>query len=87
VGPRPWGVYPRVYGATSIAIGYGIQSAGLSPCVRGYRHLNDLLKGHPGSIPLCTEQPWGRGSGRCESEVYPRVCGVTVPSSTSCRHQ
>ncbi len=71
------GVYPRVCGGTTWPTGTYTNEVGLSPRVRGNRHLVRPGADTPGSIPACAgEPPEGcHRSGR--GTVYPRVCGGT----------
>ena len=73
-------VYPRVCGGTRHASLASSQLAGLSPRVRGNRHVTPPLPAARGSIPACAGEPaWRRSKRRCEW-VYPRVCGGTTDS-------
>ena len=74
-------VYPRVCGGTTTCTRLGGLLAGLSPRVRGNRHLKrcGVLRG--GSIPACAGEPRGRCSRRRGRRVYPRVCGGTSYSA------
>ncbi len=70
-------VYPRVYGATPPPSPLARSLPGLSPCVRGYRHLKLPESAFPGSIPVCTGLPSSTGGLWPGSWVYPRVYGAT----------
>ena len=70
-------VYPRVCGGTDR---YGLnpnEIMGLSPRVRGNRHLAPHVRARQGSIPACAGEPRCDDSPDGGSEVYPRVCGGT----------
>ena len=83
LSPRPptghRAVYPRVCGGTSDTPSIDSQNAGLSPRVRGNRHVGGPCEGPSGSIPACAGEPRGDGRRRCGRRVYPRVCGGTPP--------
>ena len=70
-------VYPRVYGGTGAWCAGTRTSAGLSPRVRGNRHMGRLGVLHFGSIPACTGEPDTSGSEVALAGVYPRVYGGT----------
>ena len=68
-------VYPRVCGgarASSPSIPGG---GGLSPRVRGSRHLDHAGRQHDGSIPACAGEPCALTPLHAATRVYPRVCG------------
>ena len=71
-------VYPRVCGGTPTAISTGVASEGLSPRVRGNRHLYRNQQHLYRSIPACAGEPGQRGKRWVDDEVYPRVCGGTM---------
>ena len=70
-------VYPRVCGGTQLRGGRLGQSIGLSPRVRGNRHLRSPLMNAERSIPACAGEPLGACPQRPGHAVYPRVCGGT----------
>ena len=75
------GVYPRVCGGTGTAAASSRTPIGLSPRVRGNRG-GELGNGQgPGSIPACAGEPRPAAGSAGRSEVYPRVCGGTLPFS------
>ena len=75
-------VYPRVCGGTRRPERRLGMSTGLSPRVRG----NQGLTKHPvtelRSIPACAGEPRIRRLEVKEHQVYPRVCGGTMPTSS-----
>ncbi len=78
--PTPSKVYLRVCGVTASTSTEGATVAGLSPRVRSYRRLRNVLDAAGGSISACAELP---PRARRESRglrVYLRVCGVTPES-------
>ena len=76
-------VYPRVCGGTPERRRRRPPWAGLSPRVRGNRLRLGRRTVSNGSIPACAGEPViVRGSGEI-GEVYPRVCGGTVPTILS----
>ena len=70
-------VYPRVCGGTALSSPETGRNRGLSPRVRGNRHLP--VSDHPGygSIPACAGEPIPSPEKARQLEVYPRVCGGT----------
>ena len=72
-------VYPRVCGGTKERGAHRPGEAGLSPRVRGNRR--GFLRGRAsvGSIPACAGEPGAFDTILALLEVYPRVCGGTVP--------
>ncbi len=76
--PTPSKVYLRVCGVTASTSTEGATVAGLSPRVRSYRRLRNVLDAAGGSISACAELP---PRARRESRglrVYLRVCGVIL---------
>ena len=72
-------VYPRVCGGTGYERVSDVGVQGLSPRVRGNQvHYRRVLIG-TGSIPACAGEPVLRFRRPAFLEVYPRVCGGTVP--------
>ena len=70
-------VYPRVCGGTLRASMCLSTMRGLSPRVRGNRHLFGDLNPGSGSIPACAGEPPEKYPRRPPEQVYPRVCGGT----------
>ena len=79
-------VYPRVCGGTSLTICCTACTAGLSPRVRGNRHVVIDSCALPGSIPACAGEPSIWSAAIAASSVYPRVCGGTIlpPNVEAC---
>ena len=75
---REYEVYPRVCGVTRRKRHYTAPAWGLSPRVRGHRQRAAILRRSGGSIPACAGSPMISGPKARSSEVYPRVCGVTL---------
>ena len=76
--PRPFTVYPRMYGETpDFPTGRG-DWWGLSPHVRGNLHGERLTERCRGSIPACTGKPNAKGDDVHDEGVYPRMYGETV---------
>ena len=71
-------VYPRVCGGTSCRMIVATSSSGLSPRVRGNRHVDGRGRGSRGSIPACAGEPPAPGCAAPRIRVYPRVCGGTA---------
>ena len=71
------GVYPRVYGGTDADPDNLYEGWGLSPRVRGNRHIGIDVEPGDGSIPACTGEPGAEGRSPDLSWVYPRVYGGT----------
>ena len=70
-------VYPRVCGGTPLSPPPITQSGGLSPRVRGNRHIPAPILTASRSIPACAGEPiWALMSAQ-PLRVYPRVCGGT----------
>ena len=85
--PACWGgsgrwpaVYPRVCGGTGDGWYDTGTKGGLSPRVRGNRHLVSADPALPGSIPACAGEPTIHQQQQVLRGVYPRVCGGTGPS-------
>ena len=76
-------VYPRVYGGTAESTNPNLRRSGLSPRVRGNRHVVPVHAQDFRSIPACTGEP--RRVAPCSGghRVYPRVYGGT-PASPHC---
>ena len=72
------GVYPRMCGGTTTAPFPCHDGTGLSPHVRGNHDGVEALEHRLGSIPACAGEPSAGTGARCESWVYPRMCGGTV---------
>ncbi len=84
--PTPSKVYLRVCGVTASTSTEGATVAGLSPRVRSYRRLRNVLDAAGGSISACAELP---PRARRESRglrVYLRVCGVISSRAWSMSH-
>ena len=73
-------VYPRVCGGTGGAQGRCECRYGLSPRVRGNRTTPDRFALQVRSIPACAGEPRSSSMAVRTHEVYPRVCGGTLPS-------
>src|SRR5690625_5485686 len=76
------GVYPHVYGATSMTLSASSSHWGLSPCVWGHLVIDVGAIDKRGSIPMCMGPPYFPGYARSAYWVYPHVYGATrdVPS-------
>ena len=74
---RRWNgaVYPRVCGGTSVPSKCLTSVVGLSPRVRGNRHLSGRPAWANRSIPACAGEPNRLKPDAAKGEVYPRVCG------------
>ena len=72
------GVYPRVYGGTTLVQKTWPRSKGLSPRVRGNprRARREVWLGR--SIPACTGEPVRVPEHQHDGQVYPRVYGGTA---------
>ena len=70
-------VYPRACGATEHINVVRRVVEGLSPRMRGNRHLSSRFSQHLGSIPAHAGQPSGLRSSKSIMRVYPRACGAT----------
>ena len=64
-------------GGTHSLTWQALPANGLSPRVRGNRHILGVPPARPGSIPACAGEPVCGGQFLACSEVYPRVCGGT----------
>ena len=82
-GRRAW-VYPRVCGGTTVRSTCLEILQGLSPRVRGNRHIRYEPSASGGSIPACAGEPDNPGDRLRTTGVYPRVCGGT-PFPSRCR--
>ena len=71
------GVYPRVYGGTSLLPGCHDYKKGLSPRVRGNQRLAERHAMYRRSIPACTGEPSRENFQVIVQKVYPRVYGGT----------
>ena len=72
-------VYPRVCGGSGNRFYPFPVNLGLSPRVRG-KHESALPGRRPGgSIPACAGEAGNRRRGRPPIQVYPRVCGGSIP--------
>ena len=72
-------VYPRVCGGTKTAAAPRSLPRGLSPRVRGNPDLAAAGTLGTGSIPACAGEPLRRLRHAAAPQVYPRVCGGTIP--------
>ena len=72
------GVYPRVCGGTSRHARLRSRCGGLSPRVRGNRHISHSTIPSRWSIPACAGEPGLNLSAAVFIGVYPRVCGGTT---------
>ena len=70
-------VYPRVCGGTKCEPANHHEALGLSPRVRGNRHVPQANVRRLGSIPACAGEPSTSIGSPPMSSVYPRVCGGT----------
>ena len=70
-------VYPRVCGGTAGSHSAFWAAVGLSPRVRGNRHITTAPRLLERSIPACAGEPSAADSGLAPAMVYPRVCGGT----------
>ena len=73
------GVYPRVYGESSLTCMGVCLRTGLSPRVRGILLPADADEPDDRSIPACTGNPWPPALPRLCWRVYPRVYGESMP--------
>ena len=78
----PLVVYPRVCGGTACWDGRRSRRLGLSPRVRGNRHVLHRNAQPDGSIPACAGEPPLPERVCQEPQVYPRVCGGTLITPT-----
>ena len=74
-------VYPRVCGGTGPPYSRIICVCGLSPRMRGNRRGQAPPAQPPGSIPAYAGEPPLPFAEQGTEEVYPRVCGGTLPAS------
>ena len=81
----PIAVYPRVCGGTAIRLPRAPPLAGLSPRVRGNRHLMSRPGAWERSIPACAGEPTTTRRGQNDYQVYPRVCGGTASEDQNYR--
>ena len=72
-------VYPRVCGGTRSRLDELPGGRGLSPRVRGNPPAAAVLPPRWRSIPACAGEPYGGSESAQHAEVYPRVCGGTLP--------
>ena len=72
-------VYPRVCGGTVPHLSRVLREDGLSPRVRGNPDCALPAGTAPGSIPACAGEPREWRRTKWIAEVYPRVCGGTLP--------
>ena len=72
-------VYPRVCGGTNVGIARPKLQCGLSPRVRGNPLCPRLPVCRGRSIPACAGEPLRRYDAAYHNQVYPRVCGGTLP--------
>ena len=76
-------VYPRVCGGTASEVAQVLRVEGLSPRVRGNRHVATVARSCHGSIPACAGEPGSTISPDLQQRVYPRVCGGTAAKDAS----
>ena len=69
------GVYPRVCGGNNRLATLRAVEMGLSPRVRGKRHLHQRRPQHRRSIPACAGETMSNTTPYKICGVYPRVCG------------
>ena len=81
-GAAPRGVYPRVCGGSPSGLSSTGRRAGLSPRVRGKRHIDPGLIASKGSIPACAGEAPPGITVKTDTGVYPRVCGGSVSADT-----
>ena len=75
--PEWTGVYPRACGGTAVKIVERGQVSGLSPRLRGNRHLMAPGKMGRGAIPAPAGEPEREHRQSTHTQVYPRACGGT----------
>ena len=80
-------VYPRVCGGTTLPRADCCAVLGLSPRVRGNRHIHHRPAAGNRSIPACAGEPLNHSRQRKVAGVYPRVCGGTQPESSPRQHR
>ena len=73
------GVYPRVCGGTPDTTDCKRSMMGLSPRVRGNRAGPAGGSQYLRSIPACAGEPRALRAAVAAAQVYPRVCGGTIP--------
>ena len=73
-------VYPRVCGGSENSLDRFGGVRGLSPRVRGIRLRDGEIIDGVGSIPACAGDPGADGTSVGIFEVYPRVCGGSIPA-------
>ena len=73
-------VYPRACGGTMLPGPNAYTSEGLSPRLRGNRHLRRRAGPASGSIPAPAGEPITEYIDAVVAEVYPRACGGTIPA-------
>ena len=78
-------VYPRACGGTRDHDFLVVNTAGLSPRVRGNRIPSLGQRRKWRSIPARAGEPAGNSRWRRPNGVYPRACGGTASGSGSCR--
>ena len=72
-------------GGTSDNVHISGSYIGLSPRVRGNPPAPRLGLLREGSIPACAGEPWSLLTSPPMGEVYPRVCGGTIPAQMRAR--
>ena len=70
-------VYPRACGGTHGGCADVVNVGGLSPRVRGNRHIARRAQRLHGSIPARAGEPGCAAPATCTRGVYPRACGGT----------
>ena len=78
-------VYPRVCGGSGQRSPPPPVALGLSPRVRGKPDMLHAIAVHQGSIPACAGEALGRPGAIQAPEVYPRVCGGSIPHAGGVR--
>ena len=78
-------VYPRACGATPQMLGRERFKEGLSPRLRGHPGASLASRSKSGSIPALAGPPCCCYAPRHVTEVYPRACGATTKTATTCR--
>ena len=73
--PKTYRVYPRPCGGNHPGPLVLCFDKGLSPPVRGKRHLRRLYPQHAGSIPARAGETWWATNPVLSMRVYPRPCG------------
>ena len=76
---EPPSVYPRVCGGTTVPPRHALEQKGLSPRVRGNLAREAQRIAEARSIPACAGEPVPARLPPPAPEVYPRVCGGTLP--------